>query len=144
MPAYALGAMPDVVPNAQPGSAIPSGGYYHDGGYSRNATIFKPETGIFQIRNTADARRKGPAPFSCPNCDATFTRKHNLENHMSSHEDRRPHLCRQPDCGRSFTRWHDRNRHEEALHGLKVEERALAVYQCTFTYAALQRTLITL
>jgi uncharacterized Zn-finger protein len=119
MPAYAPGAMPDVVPNAQPGSAIPGGGHYYGTGYSNETTIIKPETGTIRIRNAADGRR---TPFSCPNCDATFTRKHNLENHMKSHEDRRPHHCRQPDCGRSFTRRHDRNRHEEACHGLKVEE----------------------
>lgn len=54
-----------------------------------------------------------PARFPCPQCDRSFTRKHNLKGHLRSHKDERPFLC--TVCGRGFSRQHDCKSHER-LH----------------------------
>ncbi|KAJ8088490.1 hypothetical protein PM082_022563 [Marasmius tenuissimus] len=67
------------------------------------------------VRARALARRK-PLPkgrklYHCTvvGCDADFTAKHNLNHHINSHDDFKPHGCEH--CGRSFTTSSDRSRH---------------------------------
>ncbi|KAF2691375.1 hypothetical protein K458DRAFT_288604, partial [Lentithecium fluviatile CBS 122367] len=55
--------------------------------------------------------------FDCELCDATFTRKHNLKNHIRlkhSGPNIESFLC--PTCGRRFARHGDRTRHESTAH----------------------------
>lgn len=55
----------------------------------------------------------GPSKYACPTCHKTFTRNHNLQNHLRAHRNEKPYPCGQ--CSQSFTRLHDRKRHQ-ALH----------------------------
>ncbi|KAH4922495.1 hypothetical protein HBI23_095700 [Parastagonospora nodorum] len=54
--------------------------------------------------------------FQCSQCDAKFTRKHNLKIHMRKHDatQQKQFIC--PSCGKSFARLGDRTRHESTTH----------------------------
>ncbi|KAI0861632.1 hypothetical protein F4860DRAFT_475705 [Xylaria cubensis] len=52
--------------------------------------------------------------YECTECDKKFTRKHNLQNHLRSHQGLKPHVCQV--CNKSFTRKSDCDRHERG-HG---------------------------
>jgi hypothetical protein len=54
------------------------------------------------------------ATLSCPKCPKTFTRNHNLKNHLRTHDGERPYACNV--CGEKFTRKADCVRHERG-HG---------------------------
>ncbi|KAJ7240810.1 hypothetical protein C8J57DRAFT_97939 [Mycena rebaudengoi] len=60
----------------------------------------------------SNARRTNVATFEChfPNCTSTFTARHNLMNHINSHNKCRPHACL---CGLSFTTQGVLNRHKK-------------------------------
>ncbi|KDQ58122.1 hypothetical protein JAAARDRAFT_257388 [Jaapia argillacea MUCL 33604] len=62
------------------------------------------------IRTAAHNRRKNPAPYVCPLCRETFTRKSNLEDHNRIHTGEQPYAC--PVCNKPFTRCSDMKRHE--------------------------------
>ncbi|KAJ7249211.1 hypothetical protein B0H12DRAFT_701235 [Mycena haematopus] len=61
-------------------------------------------------RIAAYARRKGPARFFCEHCNANFTAKHNLRNHLKSHTSTKDCICEM--CGRGFGTKHVLKRHE--------------------------------
>ncbi|KAJ7707309.1 hypothetical protein B0H17DRAFT_879735, partial [Mycena rosella] len=75
-------------------------------------TAFKPHVASKKIRQASDARRTNAASFSCPleGCPSTFTARHNLINHINSHNKYRPHRCM---CGMSFTTQGVLNRHKK-------------------------------
>ncbi|KAK4220845.1 hypothetical protein QBC38DRAFT_493303 [Podospora fimiseda] len=64
------------------------------------------------LKRNADGEG-GPSRFECPTCHKTFTRNHNLQNHLRAHRKEKPFPCNQ--CTQSFTRQYERNRHQ-ALH----------------------------
>ncbi|KAK4195589.1 hypothetical protein QBC40DRAFT_288802 [Triangularia verruculosa] len=55
-----------------------------------------------------------PSRFTCPACHKTFTRNHNLQNHLRTHRNEKPHSC--AHCSQTFTRKHDRDRHQATMH----------------------------
>ncbi|KAJ7472769.1 hypothetical protein FB451DRAFT_1175481 [Mycena latifolia] len=59
------------------------------------SSSFKPNVASKKIRQASDARRTNAAPFQCPlpSCPSTFTARHNLINHINSHNKHRPHRC---------------------------------------------------
>ncbi|KAJ6520884.1 hypothetical protein DFH09DRAFT_1193526 [Mycena vulgaris] len=63
-------------------------------------------------RGSSDARRIKVTAFTCPlpGCLSTFTARHNLINHINSHNKHRPHRCM---CGMSFTTQGVLNRHKK-------------------------------
>ncbi|KAJ7755501.1 hypothetical protein B0H16DRAFT_1540640 [Mycena metata] len=69
---------------------------------SPSVSSFKHEVASNKIRQASSARRLNAAPFKCPleTCGSTFTARHNLTNHINSHNKHRPHRCL---CGLSFT-----------------------------------------
>ncbi|CAK5268266.1 unnamed protein product [Mycena citricolor] len=72
---------------------------------------FKKEVASTKIRSASAARRMNKAVFNCtvPGCPSTFTARHNLKNHMNSHQNNRPFVC--PGCSFSFTTQGVMNRH---------------------------------
>ncbi|KAJ6560160.1 hypothetical protein B0H19DRAFT_109688 [Mycena capillaripes] len=65
-----------------------------------------------KIRQTSSKTRINEASFKCPlgTCTSTFTARHNLLNHINSHNKYRPHRCM---CGMSFTTQGVLNRHRK-------------------------------
>jgi hypothetical protein len=76
------------------------------------AQSFKAEVASKKIRQASNARRINAALFKCPleTCSSTFTARHNLLNHINSHNKYRPHRCM---CGMSFTTQGVLNRHKK-------------------------------
>ncbi|KAH8822844.1 hypothetical protein DL96DRAFT_319721 [Flagelloscypha sp. PMI_526] len=68
------------------------------------------------VQEAARRRRKRPARFRCELCPTDFTAKHNLENHMNSHRNIRPHKCKL-GCGKSFGTAQVLRRHEPKCKG---------------------------
>ncbi|KAK0654181.1 hypothetical protein QBC41DRAFT_386563, partial [Cercophora samala] len=58
-----------------------------------------------------------PTRFACPVCPKMFTRNHNLQNHLRTHRNEKPHPC--SHCSQAFTRKHDRDRHQTTMHSGK-------------------------
>jgi hypothetical protein len=54
---------------------------------------FKVTVGSDKIKKAASSRRVHQARFACDLCDATFTARHNLNNHMNSHTGEKPFAC---------------------------------------------------
>lgn len=77
-----------------------------------SAPSFKVEVASKKIRQASDKRRINAAIFHCPleTCPSTFTARHNLINHINSHNKYRPHSC---VCGLSFTTQGVLNRHKK-------------------------------
>ncbi|KAJ6620101.1 hypothetical protein B0H10DRAFT_2023558 [Mycena sp. CBHHK59/15] len=76
------------------------------------AATFKLTVASKKIRDASSKRRINAASFCCPfpNCSSTFTARHNLTNHINSHNKYRPHHCL---CGLSFTTQGVLNRHKK-------------------------------
>ncbi|KAJ7186692.1 hypothetical protein C8R46DRAFT_1057740 [Mycena filopes] len=76
------------------------------------AASFKPEVASKKIKQASSKRRLNVAAFECPleGCGSTFTARHNLINHINSHNKYRPHKCL---CGLSFTTQGVLNRHKK-------------------------------
>jgi len=76
------------------------------------SSSFKTEVASKKIRMASSARRINAAIFECPipTCSSTFTARHNLTNHINSHNKYRPHRCL---CGMSFTTQGVLNRHKK-------------------------------
>ncbi|KAJ3566801.1 hypothetical protein NPX13_g6998 [Xylaria arbuscula] len=70
-----------------------------------------------QAKPSAGDKQKHPSMLQCHLCPKRFTRKHNLQSHLSAHIDERPFSC--TFCGKSFNRQHDRKRHETLHSGEK-------------------------
>ncbi|KAJ3503757.1 hypothetical protein NLJ89_g8291 [Agrocybe chaxingu] len=60
-------------------------------------------------------RRKSIAKFFCEHCNSSFTRKHNLNNHLKSHYGITDLECRH--CGNPFTTIPVKKRHEDTCKG---------------------------
>ncbi|KAJ3988017.1 hypothetical protein F5890DRAFT_630052 [Lentinula detonsa] len=82
---------------------------------------FKTVVGSDKIVQASKARRKNEAKFKCDLCDHRFTAKHNLQNHMNSHSNKRPHECQK--CGNTFTTKGTHARHESICSGRAVRKR---------------------
>ncbi|KAF9052556.1 hypothetical protein BDP27DRAFT_1240614, partial [Rhodocollybia butyracea] len=82
---------------------------------------FKSVVGSDKIVQASNLRRKNEAKFKCPICDHCFTAKHNLQNHMNSHSNKRPHECQK--CGNTFTTRGTHARHESICTGRPVRKR---------------------
>ncbi|KAL1752314.1 hypothetical protein FB107DRAFT_220150, partial [Schizophyllum commune] len=55
--------------------------------------ISRPHIATDAMRRLSLERRTGPAEYGCNVCGATFTTRHNLRNHLRSHEGRRDFVC---------------------------------------------------
>ncbi|KAF7336989.1 hypothetical protein MVEN_02135400 [Mycena venus] len=66
--------------------------------------------------HAANLRRKKQAKFRCKYCQATLTTKHNLTNHLNSHEGKRPYACGL--CGATFGTISVKKRHQKNCKGL--------------------------
>ncbi|KAJ7725974.1 hypothetical protein B0H16DRAFT_1593534 [Mycena metata] len=77
-----------------------------------SAASFKSEVASKKIKQASSKRRINVANFECPleTCSSTFTARHNLINHINSHNKYRPHRCM---CGLSFTTQGVLNRHKK-------------------------------
>jgi hypothetical protein len=66
--------------------------------------------------------KKPPQKYTCKKCDPPkeYTRAHNLNIHMRTHENRRPYACQ--FCTRAFVRKYDYQRHMQVLHRDKKEQ----------------------
>ncbi|KAJ7158403.1 hypothetical protein C8R46DRAFT_1109101 [Mycena filopes] len=95
-------------------SSFASSGLLHDFPISTPSvsSSFKREVSSKKIREASSARRINIAAFNCPlaTCGATFTARHNLTNHVNSHNKYRPHRC---PCGLTFTTQGVLNRHKK-------------------------------
>ncbi|KAI8084658.1 uncharacterized protein BX664DRAFT_300064 [Halteromyces radiatus] len=74
--------------------------------------------------STADVK-----PYSCPKCEQTFSRPHNLKSHLATHSSARPFQC--DHCQLHFRRQHDLKRHQklhtgERPHVCKICSRSFA------------------
>jgi Zinc finger, C2H2 type len=58
--------------------------------------------------------------YACEICGKCMSRKHNLKNHMRTHDKVRSkdHPCRWPGCSLAFTRQADLRRHEKSVSGI--------------------------
>ncbi|KAL1729045.1 hypothetical protein EV714DRAFT_285192 [Schizophyllum commune] len=74
--------------------------------------IVKKKVASAAILQASGGRRKKAADFKCTweQCNATFTAKHNLTNHMNSHKGVKPHKCKY--CNNGFTTSGTARRHE--------------------------------
>ncbi|KAJ7081823.1 hypothetical protein B0H15DRAFT_853704 [Mycena belliarum] len=98
---------------SSPGSDGSSGGSQQEFRVSQPdpSASFKSSVASNKIRKASDARRTNAASFSCPYCPSTFTARHNLTNHINSHNQHRPHGCSM--CARTFTTQGVLNRHKK-------------------------------
>ncbi|KAJ1539525.1 hypothetical protein HK405_012816, partial [Cladochytrium tenue] len=73
---------------------------------------------------TPDSSAVGAAPapggkaFACqfPGCTRVFTRRQNMDCHMTTHTGARPYVCNIADCQTRFRRRQDLYRHERSVH----------------------------
>ncbi|KAJ7036304.1 hypothetical protein C8F04DRAFT_483801 [Mycena alexandri] len=84
----------DILPNGPPGDQQPG---------------FRPVVATLATRRAAKFRRKKDAPFVCRFCSADFTAKHNLKNHLNSHDSVKNFMC--DKCFESFGTAHVLRRH---------------------------------
>ncbi|XP_067002729.2 zinc finger protein 85 [Anabrus simplex] len=56
--------------------------------------------------------------FTCAQCGKSFKINSDLNRHMASHSEVRPHVC---DCGRSYKRASHLRRHKESVHGIVIK-----------------------
>jgi uncharacterized C2H2 Zn-finger protein len=63
--------------------------------------------------------------YACPKCNRPFSRKFNMESHLTTHDPHRvkPFLCEYPGCGHRFTRKHDLKRHVNGIHKCEKQHR---------------------
>ncbi|CAG8497183.1 292_t:CDS:1 [Paraglomus brasilianum] len=63
--------------------------------------------------------------YPCPKCDRPFSRKFNMESHLTTHDPHRvkPFLCDYLGCGHRFTRKHDLKRHVNGIHKCEKQHR---------------------
>ncbi|KAI1769143.1 hypothetical protein GGR53DRAFT_528987 [Hypoxylon sp. FL1150] len=83
----------------------------------------KPEPEITEDHVNPELREERPEPvqrapkrariseFPCSHYQKVFKKKYNLESHLTTHSDHRPHSCN--ECDASFARLHDLNRHKK-------------------------------
>lgn len=86
----------------------------HSPGAQHDPDRVKETVASRAILQASTVRRKKSADFRCTynpeKCNATFTAKHNLTNHMNSHMGIKPHTCKY--CGHGFTTSGTARRHE--------------------------------
>ncbi|KAJ7888832.1 hypothetical protein B0H13DRAFT_2041903 [Mycena leptocephala] len=92
---------------------------------------FRPVVATVAGRRASAARRKdknNPGAFVCDICNADFTAKHNLRNHMNSHNLIKTFVC--GICGESFGTKHTMKRHERKCseRNSKIEEETIGRY----------------
>ncbi|CAG8460252.1 3023_t:CDS:1 [Paraglomus occultum] len=63
--------------------------------------------------------------YPCPKCNRPFSRKFNMESHLTTHDPHRvkPFLCDYLGCGHRFTRKHDLKRHVNGIHKCEKQHR---------------------
>ncbi|KAJ6512913.1 hypothetical protein C8R45DRAFT_329308 [Mycena sanguinolenta] len=81
----------------------------------QSGLFFRPIVSTEAHRRASAARRKNTPRFFCELCGAGFTAKHNLQNHMNSHNSIKDFAC--PSCGRGFTTKHVLSRHQRKCNG---------------------------
>ncbi|KAJ7158482.1 hypothetical protein C8R46DRAFT_1109313 [Mycena filopes] len=70
-------------------------------------------------REARSTRRNKPEMFICEICGNTFTARHNLKNHINSHNSVKVFKCE--DCGQSFGTAAVLNRHKRNCRGSREE-----------------------
>ncbi|KAJ7830898.1 hypothetical protein B0H14DRAFT_2806081 [Mycena olivaceomarginata] len=65
-------------------------------GSQQEFRVAQPAVASKKIRMASDKRRINAAIFKCtyPDCSSTFTARHNLTNHLNSHQKIRPYSCK--------------------------------------------------
>ncbi|KAG0686900.1 hypothetical protein C6P40_003193, partial [Pichia californica] len=90
---------------------------------SKQPSLIKSNKSIIRQSNSKISKTtKKPKVFKCSFCKKEFTRKSNLDSHLITHSNDRPHVCQ--ECGKSFARLSDRTRHESTTHQL------IKTFQC--------------
>ncbi|KAL1687759.1 hypothetical protein GGG16DRAFT_61431 [Schizophyllum commune] len=77
--------------------------------------ISRPHIATDAMRRLSLERRTRPAEYGCNVCGATFTARHNLRNHLRSHEGRRDFVC--AVCQATFINPGVRDRHQAKCTG---------------------------
>ncbi|CAO3597591.1 unnamed protein product [Absidia cylindrospora] len=72
--------------------------------------------GTEQLDDTA-SQKEDTKLYSCPKCQQSFSRPHNLKSHLATHSSERPYKC--DDCDAHFRRHHDLKRHQKLHTGEK-------------------------
>ncbi|KAI5885872.1 uncharacterized protein SCHCODRAFT_02519062 [Schizophyllum commune H4-8] len=92
-------------------------------GPSRTATkVERGQIGTEAMTRKSDQRRKHDAKFHCPKpgCLKSFTRSHNLRNHLRSHEQKKAFPC--PMCALRFNNPGVRDYHKKRCRGAASRE----------------------
>ncbi|KAI9027145.1 hypothetical protein CLU79DRAFT_740492 [Phycomyces nitens] len=90
--------------------------------------------GFFSSQDSMTTQSKQSTPektFTCPECNQTFSRPHNLKSHLTIHSAERPYEC--GVCSHPFRRHHDLKRHQK----LHTGERPHVCQNCRRSFARL-------
>lgn len=79
---------------------------------------------ILHEENPTDTDENNEKKYLCPQCQNTFTRKHNLKSHLLTHTDQKPFAC--SNCPSQFRRQYDLRRHEK----IHTRERSHICKEC--------------
>ncbi|KAL1702211.1 hypothetical protein EV121DRAFT_293525 [Schizophyllum commune] len=114
-------------PPPSPATSIASMGAYHTPPSPSDATRgldrtmgFRRDVGS-EAQAAASLRRRDPehvgdSEFQCKECNKTFTRRHNLNNHLLRHADRKQYSCNVHNCASRFNTSGDLKSHIKKMH----------------------------
>ncbi|KAK1236391.1 hypothetical protein PQX77_000375 [Marasmius sp. AFHP31] len=88
---------------------------------------FRPVVASDEVVHASKSRRTTTGPrFKCPidGCNADFTAKHNLKNHINAHKGVKNYVC--TFCDRKYTTSHVLNRHKKTCKQGKLARRRAA------------------
>ncbi|XP_078538253.1 uncharacterized protein LOC144823532 isoform X2 [Lissotriton helveticus] len=85
---------------------------------------------LTNIKKTYTEVRLEKRPYSCTDCEKSFSLKCNLNRHWRTHTGEKPYAC--SDCQKSFSQKGDLNRHQRAHAGEKP-------YSCLFCQKSFSR-----
>ncbi|KAL1751812.1 hypothetical protein FB107DRAFT_251245 [Schizophyllum commune] len=127
LPAHLTPSPSGSPPPLSPAMSIASMGAYHIPPSPSDATRgldrtmgFRRDVGS-EAQAAASLRRRDPehvgdSIFQCNECDKTFTRRHNLNNHLLRHADRKQYACNEHNCASRFNTSGDLKSHIKKMH----------------------------